>query len=298
MSSQKCIVPNCNTPAHIGKSHCLEHYKQQDNFEYGLDAEIQRKLDAKLDPRKMAQAQAWIEALIGEQFPGDFQESLKSGVRLCKAVNAIKPGIVRHINMMNSPFKHRENIVAYLTACGELGVKEVDRFVTQDLYEGDNLVSVIDNIFALGAASMKVPSFKGPYLGVKHAEENVRQFSDDVLAKSKSTPSRQTVGSYGFQDETKNPSLSRQIVKNVTGMQASETPSKLSQGSYGISDGKGLSGIDSIIKNPEVFAANRGGAQPSAPSGSSSSGGGGFCGNCGTARVGAAKFCGNCGNAF
>lgn len=292
--SQTCAQSGCHQPRHFGKQYCVEHYKQLDNFQYGLDAEIQAKLDAKLDPAKMAQAQAWIEALTGEAFPGSFHESLKSGVLLCRAINAIKPGSVPKINMQNMPFMQRENIANYLQAFVALGGKEVDKFVTQNLYEGDNLVIVVDNLFALGALSMKVPGFQGPYLGVKHSDENIREFSSDVLAKAKSAVPRANVGSYGFQDETKNPSLSRQIIKNVTGVQASSTPSKLSMGSYGVQPEDRGSSIDKIIKNPEEFASNRGQAAASAAAAS----GGGFCGNCGAARVGSAKFCGNCGGPY
>jgi len=49
-------------------------------------------------------------------------------------VNAIKPGSVKNINNGNAPFVQRENIVAYLTACSQLGLKEVDKFVTQVTY--------------------------------------------------------------------------------------------------------------------------------------------------------------------
>jgi len=295
MNSLKCVQANCGQARHPGKNYCLDHYKQLDNYAYGLDLEIQKKLDAKFDPVKMAQAQAWIEALTGQAFPDTFVESLKSGIRLCQAINRIKPGAVAKINQIDSPFKHRENIESFLNAEKALGLKEVDLFVTGDLYEAKNLGAVVDNIFSLGALSMKVPGFRGPHIGVKHADENVRDFSADVLAAGKAAPSRQTVGSYGYQDESKNPIIARQIIKNVSGHQASEVPSRQNIGSVEVSQGRGLSGIDQIIKNPEEFAANRGGAKamPSAGAGA----GGKFCSNCGTA-AGAAKFCGNCGTAL
>jgi len=284
------VQANCNLERHAGKKYCLEHYKQLDNYAYGLDVEIQKKLDAKLDPNKMAQAQAFVEALTGEAFPGSFQESLKSGVRLCKAINAIRPNLVQHINMINSPFKHRENIAAYLAACKALGMKEVDLFVTQDLYEGDNLVIVVDNLYALGALAMKQPGYRGPTIGVKHASENPREFSQDVLNAGKAAPTRQTVGSYGYQDESKNPIIARQIIRNTTGYQASDMPSKQNIGSVEVSQGKGLSGIDQIIKNPEELAANRGASAPKV------GGGGAFCSRCGNKRLdAAAKFCAGCG---
>jgi len=290
----KCVQADCNQPRHPGKKYCLDHYKQLDNYAYGLDLEIQKKLDAKLDPAKMAQAQAWIEALTGEHFPSGFAESLKSGIRLCQAINKIKPGSVPNINQLNSPFKHRENIENFLNAEKALGLKEVDLFVTADLYEERNLVAVIDNIFSLGALSMKMPGFRGPYIGVKHADENVRDFAPEVLNAGKALPSRQTVGSYGYQDESKNPVLARQIIKNVSGYEASTVPSKQNMGSYGVAPGRGLSGLDQIIKNPEEVAANRGGgAKPSAAPSR-----GKYCGGCGAGVNAPSKFCGNCGAAL
>jgi len=292
MSSLKCVQSACNQPRHPGKAYCLEHYKQLDNFAYGMDAEIQSKLAAKFSPEKAAQAQAWIEALTGTRFPASFQESLKSGVLLCQAINRIKPGSVPNINAQNSPFKHRENIENFVKAEKVLGMKEVDLFVTADLYEGNNIVAVIDNIFALGSVAQKVPGFHGPYIGVKHSDENPRDFSADVLAAGKAAPTRQTVGSYGFQDESRNPIIARQIIRDVSGHQASDLPSMQNAGA--IAHEKG-SRIDQIIKNPDEFMANRGGAGGPVSGGAS---GGGFCGSCGTARVGAAKFCGNCGKSF
>lgn len=40
---------------------------------------------AKRDPQLEAEAQQWMEAVVGEPFPGDvFEEALKDGVYLCK----------------------------------------------------------------------------------------------------------------------------------------------------------------------------------------------------------------------
>ena len=47
---------------------------------------------------------------------------------------------------------------------------------------------VIDCIFSLGGASQKVGSFRGPYLGVRQLDSNVRQFSDQQLAEAKAAP--------------------------------------------------------------------------------------------------------------
>lgn len=41
----------------------------------------------------------WLEKLIGEKLPSqDFWEALRSGLVLCKAANAIRPGVIEKIN--------------------------------------------------------------------------------------------------------------------------------------------------------------------------------------------------------
>jgi len=233
-------------------------------------------------------AAAWLEALTGREIGNNLQEALKSGVILCEAINKIKPNTIPNINRMSSPFKERENIESYIKACKELGMKEVDLFVTVDLYEGQNMTQVVDQICSLGGVAQKLNS-KLPVFGIKYSDENPRSFSDDVLRQAKQVPSRQTQGSYGYQDESKNPIIARQIIKNVSGIQASEEPTMISKGGIDMS-GHSTSGIDKIIKNPELFQAQKGGG--------SSSGSSKFCNSCGTERQPNAKFCGNCGNSF
>jgi len=45
-------------------------------------------------------------------------------------------------------------------------MNETDLFVTQNLYEGTNLVLVIDNIVALSGLARKQDDYDGPLLGV------------------------------------------------------------------------------------------------------------------------------------
>jgi hypothetical protein len=284
----------------MGKPYCLDHYKETDNYSYGLDADLKKKMDAKLDTTKLSQAQAWIESLSGLRAGGQtFQEFLKDGIALCKAINAIKSGSVGKINHSKMPFPQMENIAAYLAVCKDWGMKSSDLFMTKDLYENANMVIVIDNIHALGSLSRKQSGFHGPYLGVKLADESRRDFTPAQLNAGQSVPSRQTVGSYGYQDESHNPVLDRQIIKNVSGHTASAAPSKQTQGSYGYQVEKDKN-LDKIIKQPvntPSMAVNN-----FAPASSSSGGGGGaagkFCSTCGTARDGAGKFCSNCGGSF
>jgi hypothetical protein len=215
-------------------------------------------------------------------------------------LNAIKAGTIKTINHSKMPFPQMENIAAYLAACKAWGMKSSDLFMTKDLYENANMVIVVDNIHALGSLSRKQAGFHGPFLGVKLADEAKRDFTAEQLNAGQSVPSRQNVGSYGYQDESHNPTLSRQIIKNVSGHTASAVPSKQTQGSYGYQVEKDKN-LDKIIKQPvntPSMAVNN-----FAPSGGAAASGGGgaagkFCSGCGTARDGAGKFCSNCGQSL
>jgi len=311
MSSKTCSVDGCGKTCHINKNFCLDHYKEKEDYSYGLDAEIKQKLAAKFDANKAAQAVAWLESVTSVAANGaGFQDYLKNGQVLCKAVNAIKPNSVRSINTMKAPFKERENIANYLSACKELGAKSTDLFMTQDLYEGSNLGVVVDNIFILSALALK-NGYTGPTIGVKLATENKREFSEEVMKQGQGMMSLQNVGSYGFMDESKNPSLGRQIIKDKSGYLASSEPTKITQGSYGYQVEKS-SGVDKIIRNVSELDAQRGSAQTSSTTSTSSSSStsdnsgssssttteGKFCSGCGTARDGVAKFCSSCGAPF
>eukprot|EP00468_Gymnochlora_sp_CCMP2014_P009332 CAMPEP_0167750472 /NCGR_PEP_ID=MMETSP0110_2-20121227/6014_1 /TAXON_ID=629695 /ORGANISM="Gymnochlora sp., Strain CCMP2014" /LENGTH=362 /DNA_ID=CAMNT_0007635805 /DNA_START=75 /DNA_END=1163 /DNA_ORIENTATION=- len=165
------------------------------DIQEGLDKDIQARLAAKIDHVKMEQARVWIEIITGEELP-EFMSGLKSGVVLCKLINQIQPQTVKKINKMSTPFKERENIEQYLKGCRKLGVKEVDLFVTRDLYECKNTVAVIDNIFSIGAIASTFESFKGPHLGVKHSIEQKKEWSEQQLRSNWGT--KQTLGSYGI----------------------------------------------------------------------------------------------------
>jgi len=167
MSSGRCA--SCSKPALSGKSHCLEHHKEQTNqagavsYAYGLDHDIQQKLASKFDSGKADAVRVWIESVTKRSLNRDLHEALKSGVVLCELINGIWPGSVPKINQGSMPFVQRENIVAYLSACKSKGMRETDCFVTGDLYEAQNMVQVVDQLCALGQlASTK--GFRGPQL--------------------------------------------------------------------------------------------------------------------------------------
>ena len=64
--------------------------------------------------------------------------------------NCIKPNIVKKINVSKMAFKCMENINAFLEAAKILGVPTQETFQTVDLWERQNLNSVVICIQSLG----------------------------------------------------------------------------------------------------------------------------------------------------
>jgi len=136
---------------------------------YGLSKELADKQALKYDHDLEKDVVGWITELTGEkQEDGQtVQEWLKNGQVLCKLINTIKPGTVKKINTLKSPFKEMENITFFTTATRNLGVPEMSMFATPDLYENKNMGSVINTIYQLGGVvQVSVPEFKGPHIGV------------------------------------------------------------------------------------------------------------------------------------
>eukprot|EP00478_Filoreta_tenera_P001666 GABV01001700.1.p1 GENE.GABV01001700.1~~GABV01001700.1.p1 ORF type:complete len:203 (-),score=43.37 GABV01001700.1:64-672(-) len=113
-----------------------------------------------------------MQAVTNEPLPGpDLHTALKSGVYLCQLINTIAPGSVSSVNLSPMPFPQRENLTHFLNACIQLGMRQQNLFVVQDLYEGDNLVAVINTIYQLALLSRSIPSFNGPYMAAGDAFE-------------------------------------------------------------------------------------------------------------------------------
>merc|ERR1712083_1114379 len=82
-------------------------------------------------------------------------------------------------------FVARTNIQLFIEGCKKLGIPETDCFETRDLFDQQNLFNVVQTLYAVSAISRK-HNFQGPFIGKKYAEANKRNFSAEVLAKSKS----------------------------------------------------------------------------------------------------------------
>ncbi|KOB73829.1 Transgelin, partial [Operophtera brumata] len=117
-------------------------------------------------------------------------------------VNDIQPNTVKKVNTSKMAFKCMENINAFLEAAKNLGVPAQETFQTVDLWERQNLNSVVICLQSLGR-KVGFPSYLGkPYLGSlltqtfeqlqagshgkpsigpKESEKNVRNFSEEQL---------------------------------------------------------------------------------------------------------------------
>ncbi|KAJ3432301.1 muscle-specific protein [Anaeramoeba flamelloides] len=143
--------------------------------------QLKKKHDNKLE----SEALKWIMELTDETDLNTTTD-LKSGIALCKLINAIKPGTIRSISKMKIPFKQMDNINKFLIACEKLGVNNSDCFMTVDLYEEKNLPTVLRTIHALGSMSLEIDGFDGPYLGVKIAKKKKIEFTKEQQIKSRS----------------------------------------------------------------------------------------------------------------
>ena len=98
----------------------------------------------------------WVEAVTGIVIEGSDAEGLRDGVALCELLNCYEIGLVRRVNRSRMPFKQRENISFFLSACSKrLGIMSGDLFTTSDLYEAKNMKQVW-NTMEIIARALKI----------------------------------------------------------------------------------------------------------------------------------------------
>ncbi|OXA50648.1 muscle-specific protein 20 [Folsomia candida] len=145
------------------------------------------KISGIRDPDEEAEAAAWVQQVVGEQFPPvPYEDILRNGIVLCKLINRLQPGIIKKVNTSGGDYKFIDNIQQFLKAAADYGVPVGDLFEAPDLYERKNIPVVTKAIFSLGRTTYKHPEWQGPWLGPKPADENLRHFSEDVLRAGQS----------------------------------------------------------------------------------------------------------------
>lgn len=119
--------------------------------------------------------------MTGKEFEEEtFEDSLRSGVMLCRLINKLRPKSVPKISLSKtSKFKQMENISSYLKAARAYGVNEFEMFSTPDLYDKKNIPGVTLHLHALGRTVRVKGEWDGPQLGLKMATKNKREFTEE-----------------------------------------------------------------------------------------------------------------------
>lgn len=147
---------------------------------FGVSAEIQERLEAKLDPERVRSALYWLNNLLKRsEVPQVFElHQLVDGVVLCAVANLIQPGAVPRIHKASKiKMLQRENIQLFLSAAARLGVPSASLFSITDLSEMKYPVGVVDTIFALARAAASRPGFSGIRLEVARGKPRLRSVS-------------------------------------------------------------------------------------------------------------------------
>ncbi|XP_045765529.1 myophilin-like [Maniola jurtina] len=149
----------------------------------GINAEAQARINSKYNNEIAQETLEWIQKITGSpaNTSGDAEnlyEVLKDGTLLCNLVNKFQEGSVKKINQSTMAFKCMENINAFLEAVKKLGVPPQETFQTIDLWEKQNLYSVVVCLQSLGR---KAGNFGLPSIGPKESDRNVREFSEEQM---------------------------------------------------------------------------------------------------------------------
>ncbi|KAH9387166.1 uncharacterized protein NEMAJ01_2062 [Nematocida major] len=99
----------------------------------------------------MQEAREWIENIIQEKIPDEFEHALKDGVYLARLVQLFRPELASKI--FRNPvlqYRHTDNINKFFEFSKRVGMPAVFMFDLVDLYEGKNIPKVIYCIHALG----------------------------------------------------------------------------------------------------------------------------------------------------
>mmetsp|Transcript_17439 Transcript_17439/g.27274 ORF Transcript_17439/g.27274 Transcript_17439/m.27274 type:complete len:605 (-) Transcript_17439:14-1828(-) len=117
-----------------------------------LDDDMKTKAAFSYNSDVEAAVKEWIEKVLNEKvFPSNirFADVLKSGVVLCRLVNALQAGLVARVHESKIAFKQIENIGNYIKACSALGLSRMDSFDVPDLFDEKNMTLVVEQIARL-----------------------------------------------------------------------------------------------------------------------------------------------------
>ncbi|CCK69831.1 Iqg1p KNAG_0D00790 [Huiozyma naganishii CBS 8797] len=104
---------------------------------------------------RVGEVKRWIEKLIHEELPSEFElsvgDGLRNGVYLAKVTQRINPDLAPNIFPAGDKlqFKHTQNINAFFSLVEHVGVPDSFRFELQDLYNKKNMPQVFETLHIL-----------------------------------------------------------------------------------------------------------------------------------------------------
>jgi len=218
-----------------------------------------------VDQNQVAEVKQWMETILGETYT-DFFDDIRDGVELCKLLNKIKPNLIAEKKFKKSKivFVARTNIQLFIEGAKKLGIPETDCFETRDLFDQQNLANVVQTLYSVSAISRK-HNFQGPFIGKAYSDGNKRNFSAEVLAKSKSAVPMMAKGGIARKQDNMD---GYGIVKTAADMQKpSQVQGAWQKGANPVSnkgmDSYGIVKTDADMQNPsQVQGAWQKGAKP------------------------------------
>ncbi|KAG8454629.1 hypothetical protein GDO86_001013 [Hymenochirus boettgeri] len=147
---------------------------------YGLSAEVRNKLAQKYDPQKEVELKVWIEEVTGMSIGPDFQKGLKDGVILCELMNKLRPNSIPKVNVSKQNWHQLENLSNFIKAMTQYGLKSVDLFEANDLFENGNMTQVQVSLLALAGMAKTRGLQSDVDIGVKYAAKQERKFDENV----------------------------------------------------------------------------------------------------------------------
>ncbi|XP_061097951.1 calponin-2-like [Conger conger] len=148
---------------------------------YGLSAEVKSKIAQKYDPRREEELRLWIEEVTGSAIGDDFQKGLKNGSILCALINKLQPGSVRKVSQSSQNWHQLENLSNFIKAITAYGLKPLDIFEANDLFESGNMTQVQTTLLALAGMAKTKGLQSGVDFGVKYADRQERSFNEEKM---------------------------------------------------------------------------------------------------------------------
>ncbi|SAL94867.1 hypothetical protein [Absidia glauca] len=93
---------------------------------------------------------AFLNQILGLNLQvGGLDDALKDGVLLCRLINKIRPGTIKHVGQKDLTFVKMDNITSFLQGAKQIGLTDTQLFETSDLFEGKDLLAVMNTVMVL-----------------------------------------------------------------------------------------------------------------------------------------------------